>query len=69
MVCVIVHIQDQTVAVWNIKSPTDITLKMILMGHTFWVKAVDLNETTIISGSADKTIKVQLCVLYYILNH
>ena len=49
-------------AVWNIKSPTDITLLMTLKGHEGVVWAVDLTETTIISGSGDKTIKVQ-CVL------
>ena len=49
-------------AVWNIQSPTDITPKMTLKGHENWVMAVDISETTIISGSIDKTIKVQ-CVL------
>ena len=49
-------------AVWDIKSPTDITLKMTLKGHEGQVLAVDISETTIISGSYDKTIKVQ-CVL------
>ena len=46
-------------AVWNMKSPTDLTLRMTLKGHEGLVYAVDLSETTIISGSADKTIKVQ----------
>ena len=50
-------------AVWKIKSPTDIILRMTLIGHESWVLAVDLNETKIISGAADKTIKVQSCVL------
>ena len=49
-------------AVWNIQSPTDITLKMTLKGHANWVLAVDISETTIVSGSKDSTIKVQ-CVL------
>ena len=41
------------------KSPTDITLRMTLKGHESYVLAVDLSVTTIISGSADSTIKVQ----------
>ena len=50
-------------AVWNFKSPSDITLKMILKGHQRSVFAVDLSETNIISGSEDKTIKVESRVL------
>ena len=50
-------------AVWNMRSPTDITLRMTLEGHEGYVMAVDVSETTIISGSADKTIKVQSHVL------
>ena len=46
-------------AVWNVKSPTDITLRMTLKGHEGWVNAVTMTETTIISGSDDSTIKVQ----------
>ena len=57
--CVIVRIQDCTVAVWNVKSPTDIILRMTLEGNEEWVYAVNLNETSIISASFDKTIKVQ----------
>ena len=45
------------------KSPTDITLRMTLKGHGGWVMAVDLSETTIISGSADETIKVLSCAI------
>ena len=50
-------------AVWNMKSHTSIALRMTLEGHEDLVLAVDLSETTIISGSADKTIKVQSHVL------
>ena len=50
-------------AVWKIVSLTDITLKMTLKGHEDWVMAVDLSETTVISGSIDKTIKVESHVL------
>ena len=50
-------------AVWKIVSPTDITLRMSLKGRERYVMAVDLSETTIISGSGDNTIKVQSHVL------
>ena len=50
-------------AVWNIKSPTDIMLRMTLNGHEATVRAVDFGETTIISGSDDRTIKVRSHVL------
>ena len=50
-------------AVWKVVSPTDITLRMSLKGHEAYVLAVDLSETTIISGSRDNTIKVQSHVL------
>ena len=50
-------------AVWNVKSPTDITLRMALKGHESYVWAVAMTETTIISRSGDETIKVQSCVL------
>ena len=50
-------------AVWKIVSPTDITLRMTLKGHEGLVFAVELSETTIISGSGDNTIKVQSHVL------
>ena len=50
-------------AVWDMKLPTEITLRMTLKGHESYVLAVDLNDITIISGSADKTIKVLSHVL------
>ena len=50
------------VAVWDFKSPTVITLRMVLKGHDSYVMAVDVTDAYIISGSWDKTIKVQaLC--------
>ena len=52
-------------AVWKIVSPTDITLRMTLKGHEDIVLAVDLSETTIISGSRDSTMKVHhMCCNY-----
>ena len=46
-------------AVWNIKSPTDITLRMTFEEHEHRVVAVDLSEAIIIAGYWDKTIMVQ----------
>ena len=46
-------------AVWDIKSPTDITLRMALKGHEGYVFAVDLSKTAIISASEDRTVKVE----------
>ena len=58
-------LQDYTVGVWDMKSPTDITLKAVLKHDNYMIVwAVDLNETNIISGDGDGTIKVQSsCVL------
>ena len=51
-------------ALWDIISPTNITLRAALKGHEEDVYAVELNETNIITGSLDDTIKVQSsCVL------
>ena len=55
-------LQDQTVAVWDIETPTAITLRTVLKEDNI-VCAVELSETYIISGCSD-TIKVQpSCVL------
>ena len=59
LLCVCLCLQDETVSVWKIVSPTDITLRMSLRGDEGWVLAVDLSETTIICGYTDTTIKVQ----------
>ena len=47
---------------WNINSPTDITLRMSINGNDNSVLSLALSETTIISGSSDKTIKVHIQV-------
>ena len=64
----VVCLQDGTVAVWKMKSPTDITLRMTLKTDEREVSAVELSdsETTIISGLADKAIKVysRVCCNY-----
>ena len=41
------------------KSPEDIVLRQVLVGHTDYVTEVDFDEKYIVSASADKTIKVQ----------
>ena len=48
-------------AVWNIKSPTDITLRMTLNDYQGSVIAVDMSETNIISAPDDDTVKVRSC--------
>ena len=50
--------QDATVAVWDMTSPTQITVSKRLMGHSRNVVTVDLDEKYIVSGSLDGTIKV-----------
>ena len=51
-------------ALWDIISPTNITLRAALKGHEGIVFAVELNETNIITGSPDDTIKVQyMCAI------
>ncbi len=41
------------------KSPEDIVLRRVLVGHTRSVYAVEFDEKYIVSTSADKTIKVK----------
>ena len=65
--CVCLFLQDQTVAVWDFKSPTAITLRTVLKGHDILVMAVDMTDTYIISGSWDRSIKVQF--LRALLSH
>ena len=55
------HVQDHTVAVWDIICPMDIILRKVLKGHTGTVFAVDFDEKYIVSGSADHTSKVHMC--------
>ena len=55
------HVQDRTVAVWEMISPMDIILRKVLKGHTGPVYAADFDEKYIVSGSGDSTIKVHMC--------
>ena len=50
--------KDQNLIVWLIKSPTDITLHRVLVGHRAAVNVVDFDDKYIVSGSGDRTIKV-----------
>ena len=55
------HVQDHTVAVWDVISPMDIILRKVLKGHKKPVYTVDFDEKYIVSGSLDHTIKVHMC--------
>lgn len=46
-------------AVWDIRSPTDIVLRRVLGGHTAAVNAVNFDDRYILSASGDRTIKVR----------
>ena len=54
------HRQDRTIAVWDIKSPKDIVLRRVLVGHRAAVNVVDFDDKYIVSASGDRTIKVGL---------
>lgn len=56
-------LQDCTIAVWDMKSPSDITLGRVLTGHAASVNAIDFDERYIISGSGDWTIKVGFAIM------
>ena len=50
--------KDRTIAVWDIKSPKDIMLQRVLIGHGGGVNVAVFNDKYIVSGSGDQTIKV-----------
>lgn len=50
--------QDRSIAVWDMTSPTEITLRRVLVGHRAAVNVVDFDEKYIVSASGDRTIKV-----------
>ncbi|RWS31319.1 F-box/WD repeat-containing protein 1A-like protein [Leptotrombidium deliense] len=50
--------KDRSIAVWDMASPTDITLRRVLVGHRAAVNVVDFDEKYIVSASGDRTIKV-----------
>lgn len=52
------RIQDRSIAVWDMTSPKEITLRRVLVGHRAAVNVVDFDEKYIVSASGDRTIKV-----------
>lgn len=51
-------LQDRSIAVWDMTSPKEITLRRVLVGHRAAVNVVDFDEKYIVSASGDRTIKV-----------
>ena len=51
-------LQDRSIAVWDMQSPTDINLRRVLVGHRAAVNVVDFDGKYIVSASGDRTIKV-----------
>ncbi len=43
---------------WDLKSPEDIVLRQVLVGHKAAVNVVEFDEKHIISTSGDKTVRV-----------
>ncbi|CAF0776702.1 unnamed protein product [Adineta steineri] len=50
--------KDRSIAVWQMNSPTDITIRRVLVGHRAAVNVVDFDGKYIVSASGDRTIKV-----------
>jgi len=53
-----IMLQDRSIAVWDMTSQTEITLRRVLVGHRAAVNVVDFDEKYIVSASGDRTIKV-----------
>lgn len=58
ILCIILCNQDRSIAVWDMTSPKEITLRRVLVGHRAAVNVVDFDEKYIVSASGDRTIKV-----------
>ncbi|XP_065332717.1 beta-TrCP isoform X1 [Cloeon dipterum] len=50
--------KDRSIAVWDMTTPTEITMRRVLVGHRAAVNVVDFDEKYIVSASGDRTIKV-----------
>ena len=51
--------KDRSIAVWDMASATDISLRRVLVGHRAAVNVVDFDDKYIVSASGDRTIKVR----------
>lgn len=56
--------KDRSIAVWDMASPTDISLRRVLVGHRAAVNVVDFDDKYIVSASGDRTIKVTRAAIY-----
>lgn len=59
--------KDRSIAVWDMASATDITLRRVLVGHRAAVNVVDFDDKYIVSASGDRTIKVSLSAVITLL--
>lgn len=56
--------KDRSIAVWDMASATDITLRRVLVGHRAAVNVVDFDDKYIVSASGDRTIKVSVSAVF-----
>lgn len=56
--------KDRSIAVWDMASPTDISLRRVLVGHRAAVNVVDFDDKYIVSASGDRTIKVPIATIH-----
>ena len=57
--------KDRTIAVWDLNSATDITLRRVLVGHRAAVNVVDFDDKYIVSASGDGSVKVRRQLLIF----
>lgn len=57
--------KDRSIAVWDMTSQTEISLRRVLVGHRAAVNVVDFDEKYIVSASGDRTIKVLVFLLRF----
>ena len=49
---------SRSIAVWNFKSPWEVDIRRVLVGHRAAVNVVDFDDRYIVSASGDRSIKV-----------